>query len=129
MKINVWIDAQFCELEADQINRMKGTYLVQKKERLDGRGTYHVWLSPTEQLVDDVDAEIQAFLLNLKKCGFDEKSENVLRIAIFYKLSETIVFSFAASSLTLRLLAECGMSLETVGYPCSDEEPPFGNVS
>ena len=55
-------------------------------------------------------------------CGFDEKGGNVLRIGIFYKLSETIVFSFFASSSTIKLLADCGMSLETIGYPCSDDE-------
>jgi hypothetical protein len=72
--------------------------------------------------VDDVDSEIQSFLKNLRMCGFDEKGGNVLRIGIFYKLSETIVFSFFASSSTIKLLADCGMSLETIGYPCSDDE-------
>jgi hypothetical protein len=121
MKLNIRVDAQFYELKTVQIDRMKETFSVQEREGWDGRKKFHVWLSSSERIVDDVDAEIQSFLRNLQRCGFDEKLESTLRIAIFYKLSETIVFSFYASSQTLRLLADCGMSLETVGYPCSDD--------
>jgi hypothetical protein len=92
-----------------------------EREGRDGRRKFHISLFSSDRVVDDADAEIQNFLRDLQRCGFDEKSENVLRIAIFYKLGETIVFPFSASS-TLRLLADCGMSLETVGYPCSDDE-------
>ncbi|MFM0176681.1 hypothetical protein [Paraburkholderia sediminicola] len=122
MKLNIRVDAQFHELQTVQIDRMKETFSVQEREGRDGRKIFHVWLSSSERIVDDVDAEIQNFLRNLQRCGFDEKLENTLRIAVFYKLSETIVFSFYASSKTLRLLADCGMSLETIGYPCSDDE-------
>lgn len=122
MKLNIRVDAQFHELKTEQIDRMKETFSVQEREGWDGRKKYHVWLSSSELIVDDTDAEIQKFLRDLQRCGFDAKLENTLRIAIFYKLSETIVFSFCASSQTLRLLADCSMSLETVGYPCSDDE-------
>ncbi|WP_175052340.1 hypothetical protein [Paraburkholderia sediminicola] len=129
MKLTIWVDAQFHELKDSEIDSMKKTFAVQQREGSDGRRKIHVWLSSSERAVDDVDSEIQDFLRNLQVCGFDETAENVLRVAIFYELNETIVFRFSISSSTIRLLADCGMSLETVGYPCSDDKPRSSDVS
>ncbi|MEC5404065.1 hypothetical protein VOM14_00590 [Paraburkholderia sp. MPAMCS5] len=128
MKLTIWVDAQFYKLKDSTIDNMKKTFVVQQRENPDGQRKIHVWLSSSEKTVDDVDLEIQDFLRSIQTCGFDETAESVLRVAIFYKLSETIIFPFSISSSTIRLLADCGMSLETVGYPCSDDRPPSSDV-
>ncbi|EIF35324.1 hypothetical protein BCh11DRAFT_03140 [Burkholderia sp. Ch1-1] len=128
MKLAIWVDAQFYELKPSAIDGMKKMFLVQHRDCPDGQHKIHVWLSPSEKVVDDVDLEIQNFLRKLQACGFDEKVQNVLRVAMFYDLTETVVFPFSISSSTIRLLADCGMSLETVGYPCSDDESQPGDI-
>lgn len=123
MKLTVKVDAQFFNLKDSEIANMRERFGVQERLRQGGTKVIHVWLSSEEKTVDDVDLEIQDFLTALRKCGFEKRSENSLRLAIFYDVNETIVFPFSISAATVQLLADCGMSLKTVGYPCSDDQP------
>ena len=129
MELTIMVDAQFSLLKDSEIENMKNVFHVQIKKSSDDQQTIQVWLSLARELVADVDSTIQGFLRRLLTCGFDTEAENTLRVAVFYNLDETIVFPFSASASTIKLLAECGMSIELVGYPCSSDEPQPDEVS
>jgi hypothetical protein len=74
------------------------------------------------QVVTDVDAAVQDFLRSLvTHADAIKRSCGVLRLGVFYDLSETVVFPLQLSAETIRTLGELNLGIDATGYPCAEE--------
>lgn len=74
------------------------------------------------QTVTDVDEQIRDFLRILTiQAEAVKQSHGMLRLGIFYDLSETVVFPFRLSIETIRVLGELNLSVDVTGYPCTED--------
>lgn len=72
--------------------------------------------------VTDIDAAVRDFLRSLvAHAEAVRQSNGVLRLGIFYDLDETVVFPLQLSLETIKVLGDLNLSLDSTGYPCSEE--------
>ena len=75
------------------------------------------WSHFSEKLITLVDPVLEFAKPSLKL-------EGTLDIAVFYDLSETIIFPFKLSREFISLLGGNNISVDVTGYPCSEDIPP-----
>lgn len=56
----------------------------------------------------------------LHKISICKVTSGIARVALYFDLSETIVFPFNLSCTSIKALQECGFSLDVTSYPCDD---------
>lgn len=88
-----------------------------------------VWAAAESQVVTNVDTGVRNFLQRLAAyTEIIKQSRGVLRLGIFYDLSETVVFPFRLSIETVKALGELNLSIDATGYPCADESSDSGST-
>ena len=120
LDIEVCLDAVPVETVLELQKKFPVTCACDNANAIARNAIISAWDHP--RAVVSVDEEVSRFLQQLDYHAETVRgARGVIRLGIFYALTETVVFPFRLSVETVKEIGALNLAMDVTGYPCSEE--------